>query len=260
MPKLLVDGVNIYHEVNGAGAPFIMSHGFVGTTRMWEKQVAAFSQRYRFITYDIRGHGQSDAPRDLSRYTLETAVNDIYQLLKGLGVDKAVVGGLSLGGFLSLAFYKAHPEMVRALILCDTGPGYRTPEKAHPWMEDCIKRAELLEKGGMKAFADSPYATSDYYTPRDLMLKMDPIGCANVSRGVMANALGIIEVLEKITAPTLLVCGERDTDFIPATEYMHARIKGSERLIVPNAGHGVNIDQPEVFNRAVLGFLKRNTI
>lgn len=260
MPKLVVDGAGIHYEVNGAGVPFLMTHGFVGTTRMWEGQVAAFSRSYRFITYDIRGHGQSDAPRDRSLYTLDIAVNDMHRLLKHLQAERAVVGGLSLGGFLSLAFYKKHPEMVRALVLCDTGPGYRSPERARPWMEQCVQRADILERGGMKAFAESPYAVLDYYTPRDLMLKLDPIGCANVARGIMADALGIIEVLEKVTVPTLIICGERDTDFIPATEYMHARIKGAEKLIIPNASHGVNIDQPEVFDRAVLDFLKRNGI
>ncbi len=257
MPELLVDGVGIYYEVAGTGVPFVMTSGFAGCTRMWDRQVAAFSRDYAFITYDIRGHGRSGAPHDPSRYGVDIAVNDLYLLLKHLGADKAVVGGHSLGGIFSLSFYNRHSEMVRALVLCDTGPGYRTEEKARRWNEGCARQADVLEAGGMAAFADSKYPPPQAYTPRDALLAFDPVGCANVVRRVMSNPLGVIETLDGVAVPTLILCGERDTAFLAATDYMHEHIKGSEKAIIPDAGHASNVDQPEAFNRVVLDFLKR---
>ncbi|MFQ5878884.1 MAG: alpha/beta fold hydrolase [Dehalococcoidia bacterium] len=254
MPKLMVDGVNIYYEVHGAGFPLVLTHGFAGTTQMWRPQVPALSQRYRLILYDMRGHGQSDSPPSLTDYSLDIALNDLYQLLRHLGAEQAVVGGLSLGGYLSLHFYRQHSEMVRALILADTGPGYRNPQRRQEWDRVCIARAEILEEGGMAAFAQSPYAASDYYTPPDLLLKLNPIGLANVSRAVMAGAWGV-EIVPQINVPTLVICGERDTDFIPATDYMAATIPDARKVIIANAGHGSNVDDSEAFNRAVLDFL-----
>lgn len=254
MPKLAVDGVNIYYEVHGQGTPLVLTHGFAGTTYMWRPQVAALSQRCRLILYDMRGHGQSDSPPALAAYSLEIALNDLHQLLRHLGAEQAVVGGLSLGGYLSLHFYRQHPEMVRALLLADTGPGFRNPQRREEWDRACFARAELLEKGGMEAFANSPFASFDYYTPRELLLKLDPIGLANVSRAVMAGAWGV-EIVPQVAVPTLVVCGERDADFIPATEYMAAAIPNARKAIIANAGHGANVDNPEAFNRAVLDFL-----
>ncbi|MDO8532666.1 MAG: alpha/beta fold hydrolase [Dehalococcoidia bacterium] len=260
MPELLVDGVSIYYEVAGTGVPLVMTHGFAGCTRMWDRQVAAFSRDYAFITYDIRGHGRSQSPHDPLRYGVDIAVNDLCLLLKHLGVDRAVVGGHSLGGILSLSFYKRHPDMVRALVLCDTGPGYRTEEKARRWNDGCARQGDILETGGMAAFADSKYAPPESYTPRDVLLTFDPVGCANVVRRVMSNPLGVIETLDGVAVPTLVLCGERDTAFLAAADYMHEHIKGSEKAIIPDAGHAANVDQPEAFNKAVLDFLKRSGV
>ena len=130
MPKALLNGISLYYEDNGSGFPVIFTHGFAGTTKSWEGQVAALSKKYRFITYDMRGHGQTDALEELSKYSLDILVEDIYQLLHHLGIQRAVIGGLSLGGYLTIHFYNQHPDMTAAIILMDTGPGYRSPEKA----------------------------------------------------------------------------------------------------------------------------------
>ncbi len=256
MPKTLINGVGIHYEVHGGGYPLVLSHGFVGTTQMWEGQVEPFSRNYRFITWDMRGHAQTDSPADPSHYSLEIMVDDLYQLLGHLGVEKVVVGGLSFGGYLSLHFYHHHPEMVRALILIDTGPGYRTPERAAQWNKDCLARADILGKGGMQGFIDSEYSLADYYTPRELMLTMDPVGLAKFGQGAMVNPYGV-DKLKDITVPALIIVGENDVDFLAAADYMAARIPQSEKVVIANADHGVNVDQPEAFNQVVLGFLER---
>lgn len=256
MPEVSINGVGVYYEVHGDGYPLILCNGFVGTTQMWEGQVEAFSGKHRFITWDLRGHGRTDRPADPPRYSLETIVDDLYQLLRHLGVEKAVVGGLSFGGYLSLHFCYRYPEMLRALILVNTGPGYRSPEKAAQWNKEFCARADILEREGMQGFIDSPYAAPDYYTPHDLMRAMDPIGLAKFCRGAMLNPYGV-DKLKDIACPALIIIGEDDVNYLAAADYMAARIPHSEKVVISRAGHGVNVDQPEVFNQAVLGFLEK---
>ena len=254
MPEALINGINLYYEDNGNGFPVIFTHGFAGTTKSWEGQVAAFSKKYRFITYDMRGHGQTDAPDDLSKYTRDILVEDIYQLLRHLGIQKAVIGGLSLGGYLTIHFYNQHPDMTAAIILMDTGPGYRNQEKAEEWNRVRTDCARVLENAGMRGFMESEYSKDDYYTTPDVMIKHNPVGLANTNRGVMLNLWGL-DILPNIKVPALVICGDRDTPFLSATDYMAQKIPVASKVIISNAGHGVNIDQPRVFEETILSFL-----
>jgi len=256
MPKFESNGVGIYYETYGEGIPLVLSEGFVGTTESWAPQIPALSRRCRLILYDIRGQGQSDAPADPAAYSVEQAVEDLYRLLRHLGIEKAVVGGLSLGGYLSLHFYDRHPEMVMGLIIIDSGPGYRNEERRRQWAQECEERAALIERGGMHAFAHSAFAADDYYTPHVRLLRLNPVGIANVSRRIMAHAAAV-EILPRINVPTLLICGEHDRAFLAATDYMAEKIAGARKVIIPDACHASNLDQPDVFNRAVLDFLQQ---
>ena len=125
MPLLDRDGVKIYYEDHGHGPPILLSHGYSATCRMWNEQIAALVARHRVIVWDMRGHGESDDPDDPAAYSEALTVEDMAALLRRCRIDRAVIGGLSLGGYMSLAFHLAHPEMVRALMLFDTGPGFR---------------------------------------------------------------------------------------------------------------------------------------
>jgi pimeloyl-ACP methyl ester carboxylesterase len=254
MPKAAINGINIYYEEHGDGFPVILTHGFAGTTKSWKGQIPAFSKKYRFIIYDMRGHGLSDCPEDLTKYRLEMLIEDIHQLLRHLGVEKAVIGGLSLGGYLTIHFYNNHPDMTAAVILIDTGPGYRSPEKAKPWNESRLECARILETKGMEGFIESEYSKDDYYTTPEVMKKLNPKGLANINRGVMVNTWGL-DILPHIKVPALVICGDRDTPFLAASDYMAQKIPGAQKVIIPNAGHGVNIDQPKLFEKAVLSFL-----
>ena len=109
MPEVFLNGINLYYEDNGSGFPVILSHGFASSTKFWDDQVPVFSKKYRLITYDMRGHGQTDAPKDLSKYSLDIVIEDMYQLLRHLEIQKAVVGGLSLGGTTDWKNH-AHPR------------------------------------------------------------------------------------------------------------------------------------------------------
>lgn len=252
MPQAYANGINLYYEEHGNGFPLVLAHGFGATCAMWKPQVAAFSRRYRLITYDVRGHGQSDCPDDPSLYSREALVEDLYQLLHHLGVKEAVIGGLSMGGIIAQHFYFHHPEVVRALILANTGPGYRD---AHHMAEADRSREEtsrVLEQQGMRAFARSRPGTT-YWVPRKVLLAQNPIALSNVNKKIMSNLTML--PLERISVPTLIISSTQDIQLLPAAEHMKRYIPNSLLCMIPNAGHGSNSDQPGLFNQIVLQWL-----
>lgn len=254
MPKISVNGIQLYYESHGQGYPVVFLHGFSATHLMWNPQVDAFSQKYRFVIYDARGHGQTDSPPDVKDYSEEIVTEDLYRLLQALGIQKAVIGGLSMGGYESLLFYKAHPDLVSALVLMDTGPGYRNPARRDEWNRGREALAKRLETEGIEVLA----ANAPTETGREIMLKQSPVGLAHMSRKVVAQRDSrVIDSLSQIKAPTLVLVGSEDRPFHAAADYMVKTIPGAEKAVIPQAGHASNIDQPEAFNAAVLGFLGR---
>ena len=131
MSRARLNGLEIDYEVSGSGPPVLLGHGYSATRRMWDGQHRALDD-YRIISWSMRGHGHTESPGDPSKYSADLTVADMQALLRHLAVERAVIGGLSLGGYVSLAFYLAHPEMVRALVICDSGPGYRNDEARAP--------------------------------------------------------------------------------------------------------------------------------
>lgn len=248
MPTINRDGVNIYYEDHGTGPAVLLSHGYSATTRMWAGQVEALKNRYRVITWDMRGHGQSDSPDDPKAYSEAATVDDIAGILNHLGIDKAVIGGLSLGGYMSLAFNLAHPSMVRALMLFDTGPGYKNPVGREGWNVTAMKRAETFEAKGLDALGGSAEVRVSQHRSAQ--------GLAHAARGMLAQFDSrIIESLEHIAVPTLVLVGEKDQPFLGATDYMANKIPGCTKVMIPEAGHAANLDQPAAFNAAVEAFL-----
>jgi len=257
MPTTPVNGLSLYYEENGKGYPVAFLHGFAGSTQMWEPQVSIFSKDYKFITYDARGHGQSQSPSSPDQYSADIVAEDLYQLLSKLDITRAVLGGLSMGGYECLRFYLRYPEVVTALILIDTGPGYRNTAHMAEWNRQLEVQASLLETEGITAFADDPLTrTMCSYTPRERMLKYNPIGLANMARTVVAqHDSQVIEHLSEIKVPTLILVGEYDTPFLKAADYMAKTIPGAQRVTIPQSGHAVNLDNVLAFNQAVLTFL-----
>lgn len=254
MPKVNVNGIELYYEISGQGYPLVFLHGFSSTHQMWQSQIPVLSKDYRFVIYDARGHGQSESPITVDKYSADIVVEDLYQLLGILGIEKAVIGGLSMGGYESLRFYLTHPEMVTALILMDTGPGYRNPAHRDEWNQRQEKLAKQLETRGIEVLAENAPTEAR----REIMLKQNPVGLAHMSRTVVAqHDSRVIDSLDEISVPTLILVGENDTPFLPAAQYMTRKIPGAEQIIIPDAGHASNIDNVEVFNKAVLDFLQK---
>jgi pimeloyl-ACP methyl ester carboxylesterase len=251
MATAKLNGVEVYYEDHGSGYPVVLMHGYGSTSAMWQEQVKPLSERYRLITFDMRGHGNTDSPEDQAEYSEATTVEDLAALLRHLGVEQAVIGGLSLGGYMSLGFNLAHPEMVKALILCDTGPGYRNPKSREGWNETAFKRAERFEELGLDALGRSPEVEAVRKSHRSAA------GLAKAARGMLAQFDSrVIESLEGVTVPTLIIVGANDTPFLAGTDYMESKIPNAKKVVIPDAGHASNIDQPEAFNQAVLSFLE----
>ena len=179
MPKLDRDGVNIHYEVHGKGPTILLSHGYSSTSRMWEGQVAALKDRYQVVVWDFRGHGESDYPKDPARYSEELTVGDMAALLDLVGARKAIVAGLSLGGYMSLAFNASHPERVAALMLFDTGPGFKKDEARAKWNESAHKRAADFDERGLAALNSSDEVK--------LTRHRDASGLAGSARGMLAQ-------------------------------------------------------------------------
>ncbi|MCC7267245.1 MAG: alpha/beta fold hydrolase [Caulobacteraceae bacterium] len=247
MPELNRDGVAIHYEVHGQGPTLLLSHGFSATSQMWAGQIEALSAEHQLVLWDMRGHGQSDYPDDPAAYSEAATVADMAALLDAVGAERAIVGGLSLGGYMSLAFHSDHPERVEALLIIDTGPGYRKDEAREGWNRNAIARAERYERDGLGP-QTSPEQRASRHRSAD--------GLAHAARGMLTQRdASVMESLPGIAVPTLVVVGADDTPFLAASDYMAGKIPGAKKVVIPNAGHAANIDQPEAFNAAVIGFL-----
>jgi pimeloyl-ACP methyl ester carboxylesterase len=249
MPTLDRGGVKIHYDVAGSGRALILTHGFSSTGQMWAGQIAPLTQHFTVITWDMRGHGRSDYPEDLAQYSEEATVADMAALLDAVGAKDAIVGGLSLGGYMSLAFHRAHPDRTRALLIIDTGPGYKNDQARNGWNESAIKRAERYEAEGLP---DPSHASAEVR----LAHHRDATGLARSARGMLTQRdSAVIESLPGVRVPAVVIVGANDTPFLAASDYMAAKIPGAKKVVIPDAGHSANIDQPAAFNAALTAFL-----
>ena len=251
MPFLDRGGVRLSYEIFGSdneNLPLLLTHGFGASAQMWAPNVGALATARPVITWDLRGHGRSDCPPDQAEYTQAASVQDMAAMLDAAGASRAVLGGLSLGGYLSLAFWLAYPERVAALVLCDTGPGYRSDEARQRWNDRAMATADRLERDGLAALGDGP-------RPQDAA-QWSPLGLARAARGMLTQHDGrVIESLPSIDVPVLVLVGADDKPFLGAAEYMAAKIPHARLVVIPDAGHMASADQPGLFNQHVLAFL-----
>lgn len=263
MASLQIDDNQIAYTDTGIGPPILMVHGYPFNRTLWDEQVEALSSRHRVIAPDLRGFGESDAAPGTA--TMNLMARDLALLLNHLGIVRAAVCGLSMGGYVALALYKQLPSRIRALVLADT--------RAQPDTEDAkqtrFQQAEKALSEGMAGIADgmlpkllTPETVSKHpevvKRVRDMMLKTKPEGAAAALRG-MAERDDQTELLAKITVPVLILVGAEDAITpVADSEKMHAAISGSHLVVLENAGHVSNIERTEKFNDALLSFLKES--
>lgn len=267
MPIAPVNGVPLYFEVTGAGAPLVLVHGFACGVRSWDPQVRAFSRSRRVIVYDARGHGVSGAPDDAMAYSQTMSVDDLHALLAHLNIRRAAIGGLSMGGNIALNFALSYPGMVTKLIVADTGAG---SDNTAEWIVGAETDADTLERRGMEAFADMACASplfASYIAQgptagrfiRSCLMTHRAHGLAHTARQVLAKRPTIYALesqLRQLRIPTLLLVGEHDEPCVKVHRFMADCIPGSTHVVLGGVGHLTNLEAPAAFNAAIRRFLQ----
>jgi pimeloyl-ACP methyl ester carboxylesterase len=262
------DGVKLYYEEVGRGTPIVFVHEFADDIKGWAAQVKFFARRYRTIAFNARGYPPSDVPEDPERYSQAQAAEDIKAVLDHLGLAKAHVVGLSMGGYATLHFGLIHPERALSLTVGGAGYGSVSADRA-TFHKDTDHVVAQFEQGGMAKVAE-------FYTrgpTRVQFLAKDPVGWrefyerfaagsarghANTMRGVQRRRPSIFELeaeLQRLEVPTLIMTGDEDEPCLEPALFMKRKIPTSGLVILPKAGHTINLEDPEAFNRALLDFL-----
>ena len=265
MPHAQVNGVTLYYEVTGDGPPIVFCHEFAGDYRSWRPQVEAFSGANRCITYSHRGYPPSNVPEDIDAYTQELLVDDLRGLLDHLGIERAHIVGLSMGGNVALNFALTHPERCLTAVVAGCGSGTVGREQ---FERDNDRVVGYLRTHGMAAFAEmyAEGAARVTFKRKDLagwnlfrrqLAEHSATGSAFAMAGVIRRRPTIFalkERLNQLTVPTLLVVGDEDEPCIEPGIFMKREIATSGLVILPQSGHTINLEEPERFNQAVGDF------
>ena len=261
------DGTRLYYEEAGSGHPLLFIHEFAGDHASWEPQLCHFARRYRCIAYNARGYPPSDVPEDAGAYSQAHAVQDAIAVLDHLGVERAHVVGLSMGGFATLHLGLDHPARTSALVVA--GCGYGAPKGARAgFRRETEAMAERLEREGAAPvgadYALGPtrvqFETKDprgWAVFRDRLVGHSARGTANTLRGVQSNRPSLYDLEERLaalTVPTLLITGDEDEPCLDANLYLKRTISTAGLLVIPKSGHTINLEEPDAFNQACASF------
>jgi pimeloyl-ACP methyl ester carboxylesterase len=269
MPRVPINGVHLHYESYGNGFPLVLAYGLGGNTGLWAGQIEAFSRHYHVILWDPRGHGQSDSPPQCEHYGLHISAEDLRGLLEHLRIERAYIGGQSMGGGIAARFAVTYPDQVAALLIIDSASASGVPMSAamRAMRENTI---ELAETQGMAAVADcgitanpnlctqAEAAPAARQHLRQMFLDLNPTGYANTIRAMLTEAFPT-ELLATLTMPTLVLVGDEDPA-LEAARLTHQQIPGSQLVILPRAGDLSNLDAPEPFHTSVLAFLRQREV
>src|SRR5919202_128737 len=262
------DGIRLHYEETGAGTPVIFVHEFAGDHRSWEAQLRHFGQRYRCIAFNARGYPPSDVPESPSAYSQARAADDIKSVLDHLGIERAHVVGLSMGGFATLHFGFRHAARARSLTVGGCGYGAEKDQRER-FRGEAEAVAEFLKTKGIAAFAEK-YA---YGPTRVQFENKDPrgfaefkrmpaehsaLGSANTQLGVQRerpSLYDLVDEMKRLTVPTLILTGDEDWPCLTPGILMKQNIPSAALAVMPNCGHTINLEAPDEFNRIVGDFL-----
>jgi pimeloyl-ACP methyl ester carboxylesterase len=260
------DGIRLYFEEAGSGTPLVFIHEFAGDHRSWEPQLRFFSRYFRCITYAARGFPPSEVPEDGERYSQAHARDDAIAVLDHLKVDRAHVVGLSMGGFAALHVGIAYPKRARSLVIAGCGYGAE-PEKKDKFRAECEAAASSFlsnwsEAAGKYALGPTrvQFQNKDPRGWAEFARQLgehSPKGQALTMRGVQMRRPSLYELVEdmkKIDVPALIVTGDEDDPCLEPALLMKRSIPNSGLVVLPRAGHTINIEEPEAFNRALFEF------
>jgi pimeloyl-ACP methyl ester carboxylesterase len=264
--EIVLSGTSFHYDISGTGHPLVLVHSGVADRHMWDEQVEAFAQHYQVLRYDLRGYGQTASVAGSYAHR-----QDLYDLLRALGIEKAYMMGCSLGGATSIDFALEHPEMVDALLSIDCVPGGFQPTAAH---SDEIMKLLQEHQGAIKRgdIEKASEIEADYWLtgPQRTIGRIDPVLLAR-SRAMNVIALKnklanlgseqpleppAVGRLDELHVPTLVITGSMDDPIVlEGCAWMVTHIAGARQAVIPNVGHHPNMEKPAEFNRLVLDFL-----
>lgn len=262
------DGVRLHYEETGSGTPLIFVHEFAGDHRSWEPQMRHFGQRYRAISYSARGYPPSDVPADPARYSQARAADDIAAVLDHLGIAKAHVAGLSMGGFATLHFGFRHAARAISLVVAGCGYGAEKSQQ-ETFRAEAAAVATFLDEHGIEAFAET-YAYGptrvqfENKNPRGFaefkrqLGEHSAIGSRNTQLGVQGQRPSLYDLTEPmaaLTVPALILTGDEDRPCLQPALLMKQTIPSAALSVMPNCGHTINLEDPDQFNRLVGAFI-----
>ncbi|HET6182448.1 MAG TPA: alpha/beta hydrolase [Acetobacteraceae bacterium] len=262
------DGVRLYYEETGSGTPVVFVHEYAGDYRSWEPQLRHFGQRYRAIAYNARGYPPSDVPTEVAAYSQARAADDILAVLDHLGLARAHIVGLSMGGFATLHFGFRHPSRALSLVVAGCGYGAEPDQRAR-FRAEAEAVAAFIEANGMAAFAEK-YAygpTRVQFENKDprgfaefkrMLAEHDPRGAINTQLGVQRERPSLYDLVEQMRAlavPTLILHGDEDWPCLAPGILMKREIRSAALAVMPGCGHGINLEDPGGFNAIVGTFL-----
>jgi 3-oxoadipate enol-lactonase len=258
--KIRVNDIEIHYEIEGEGPVVTMSHSLACSFAMWDEQVRALGGRYRVLRFDTRGHGQTAAPA--GPYTLEALAEDLRGLLTALGIARTQFVGLSMGGMIGQVFALAHPAMVESLVLCDTTSRY--PASAAALWEERIKTVAARGMEPMVGPTLERWFTAPFRKRRpdvtdrvaEMIRRTPPAGYIGCCQAI--PKIDVTHRLSQVACPTLIIVGEEDPGTpVEMAREIHAALPSAELAILRSASHLSNVEQPEEFNRVLLGFLDK---
>ncbi|MES2779124.1 MAG: alpha/beta fold hydrolase [Bacteroidota bacterium] len=259
--SIAVNNFNLsYDDVGEGTTPIIFLHGFPFDKTMWQLQLEFLKPSYRLIACDIRGFGKSTD--ETSPLSMDLFGDDLITLMDRLNIKKAIVCGLSMGGFIALNAYKRFPDRFVALILCDT-------QCIADTVEVKAKRYKIIDEIAangvakfLEGFIKSVFHKDSWENKKELVRQLRTVVFANsrhiISEGLVALAerSETCSTLDEVTIPTCIICGRQDeVTPLEQSEWMNKHIKGASLQIIENAGHVSNLEQPDAFNKCLSDFL-----
>ena len=257
MPFKRINDIDMYFEEHGAGDPLLLIHGLGSSTRDWELQVPVFSEHYHVITIDLRGHGQTDKPKE--PYSIKLFADDTFQLLDSLNALPAHIVGLSLGGMVAFQIAVDSPDKVKSLTIVNSCPEMII-HTFHEWVE-FWRRIAIIQLLGMRRLAGflcgrlftEPYQEEVRFEAVQRLAANDKRAYINTLHAI--SGWSVTGSLDRITCPTIIMSGDMDFLPIPTKELCASRIANSELMIIDGSRHVTPVDQPEKFNTMLNTFL-----
>jgi pimeloyl-ACP methyl ester carboxylesterase len=271
------DGISLYYEHHlpadaGDGSAahpptVVFSCAYCTTHENWRGQVAPLlAAGHPVVLWDLRGHGRSDAPEDDAAYSMERVVSDLHALASATTPERPfVAAGLSFGGLASLHYMKHHPERVAALALFGSGPGFKNEKAAAGWAAQVERTASFLETRGFDDFVSGRAGVTCIGAKPELpaaraageaIRGQSVAGVARFGRLVSGPAPSVIDELATMDVPALVMVGEKDEAFLRAAEVMASKLPRARHVVIPDAGHILNIEAASAFDAALLDFLE----